>query len=495
VVARRPAARRERRPPRSRHLEEPAPLAWLSLDGKKLLVTRVLRTFAYGYLAVVLAVYLSALGLGTIEVGLVLSAAILGSALMTVVWALAADRYGRRRTVATMAALMIVGGLLFAFGSSFGLLLLGAFTGTISATSSEVGSFLTVEQAILPQTAPPERRTWLFSIYAFVANIAQAAGSLFAGAVAAFATIGLVGADAYRPLFVLYAVVGLLNLVIFASLSDRVEAARIDGQRRFFGVHRSSGVIARLAGLFAADAFAGGLVVQSLVAYWFYARWGFDAGQLAVLFFFVNILSGFSLLAAGWLAGRIGLINTMVFTHLPSHALLVLVPLMPSAELAAAVFLLRMSISQMDVPTRQSYTMAVVDPDERTAAAGLTNLARNAASAVAPTVTGWAFATGALAAPFFIAGGIKVVYDLLIFVSFRGVRPPEESAAGTPLAAHVDMDKDRPRPDDSLEEAEAKSKSVDERIPPVIPPRDGDMGPGEEVLKQEAKATRQPPRP
>ena len=389
-------------------------------------MTRVLRTFAYGYLAVVIALYLARLGLDTIQVGLVLSAAILGSALMTVLWALVADRYGRRRTVATMAALMVAGGLLFALGSSFPLLLIGAFTGTISATSSEVGAFLTVEQAILPQTAPPERRTWLFSIYAFVANIAQAVGSLFAGVVAAFAAMGLVGADAYRPLFVLYAVVGLLNLAIFLSLSDRVEAARIEGERRLIGVHRSTGTVTRLGALFGMDAFAGGLVVQSLVAYWFSIRWGLDPGQLGVLFFFVNLLSGFSLLAAGWLAGRIGLINTMVFTHLPSNILLVLVPLMPTAGLAAAVFLARMSISQMDVPTRQSYTMAVVDPSERTAAAGLTNVARSTASALSPPVTGWAFSVAALGLPFFIAGGIKVVYDLLVFLSFRNVLPPEE---------------------------------------------------------------------
>jgi MFS family permease len=360
---------------------------------------------------------------------LVLSAAILGSALMTVLWALAADRFGRRRTVATMAVLMIAGGLLFAFGSTFWVLVLGAFTGTISATSSEVGAFLTVEQAILPQTAPPQRRTWLFSIYAFVANIAQAAGSLFAGAVGAFAALGLSGADAYRPLFLLYAFIGLLNLVIFLSLSDKVEAARVEGKRRFLGVHRSAGTVARLSALFGLDAFAGGLVVQSLVAYWFYVRWGFDPGQLAVLFFFVNILSGISLLAAGWLASRIGLINTMVFTHLPSNVLLLLVPLMPTGMLAAALFLARMSISQMDVPTRQSYTMAVVDPDERTATAGLTNVARNAATALSPTVTGWAFSVAALGLPFFIAGGIKIVYDLLVFAAFRNVRPPEETSS------------------------------------------------------------------
>ena len=403
------------------------PLAWLSTDGKKLLATRVLRTFAYGYLSVVLAVYLSRLGFGPVQIGLVLTCAIAGSALMTVVWALVADRYGRRRTVATMSLLMVIGGLCFAAGSELWILVVGAFTGTISATSSEVGAFLAVEQAILPQTAPPARRTWLFSIYATAANFAQAAGALFAGVVGAFASLGLHGADAYRPLFVLYAVIGLLNLAIFLSLSERVELARVHGERRFTGIHRSRCTVAKLSALFGLDAFAGGLVVHSVVAYWFDLRWGLSPTDLALLFFAVNLLSGFSLLAASRLASRIGLIRTMVFTHLPSNILLMLVPLMPTAALAVGVFLARMSISQMDVPTRQSYTMAVVDDDERTATAGITNVARTTASAVSPVLTGYAFSVAALGVPFFLAGGIKVIYDLLVYAAFRNVRPPEES--------------------------------------------------------------------
>lgn len=403
------------------------PLAWLSTDGKKLLATRILRTFAYGYLSVILAVYLARLGFGPLEIGLVLTCAIAGSALMTVVWALAADRFGRRRTVATMALLMVVGGLCFAAGTDLWILVIGAFTGTISATSSEVGAFLAVEQAILPQTAPPARRTWLFSIYATAANFAQAAGSLFAGVVGAFVALGLQGADAYRPLFLLYSVVGLLNLALFLSLSDRVELARVEGERRFIGIHRSRGTVAKLSALFGLDAFAGGLVVHSVVAYWFDLRWGLSPTDLAFLFFAVNLLSGLSLLAASWLASRIGLIRTMVFTHLPSNILLMLVPLMPTAPLAVIVFLARMSISQMDVPTRQSYTMAVVDEDERTATAGITNVARTTASAASPVLTGYAFSVAALGVPFFLAGAIKVVYDLLVYAAFRNVRPPEES--------------------------------------------------------------------
>ncbi len=410
-------------------------LDWLNRDGKKLLLTRALRTFGYGYLAVILAIYLRELGLDPLLVGVILTGAIAGSAVMTILWSLVADRFGRRRTAVTMAGLMVVGGVLFAITDSFWLLLLGGFTGTISATSGEVGVFNTVEQAVLPQTASNERRTWLFSIYNTLANFAGAAGALFAGSVGVLANLGLSGADAYRPLFVLYALIGLANLVIFWSLSDGVEVVKLQAERRFVGIHRSRGMVARLSALFALDAFAGGFVVHSLVAFWFNLRWDLSPEVLGVIFFWVGVLSGLSLLAAGWLAERIGLLNTMVFTHLPSNVLLMLVPLAPSAWLAVALFLARMSVSQMDVPTRQSYTMAVVDPDERTATAGITNVARSAASAVSPAISGFAFSVAALGAPFLIAGGLKIVYDVLVYATFRRIRPPEEAARERSRAA------------------------------------------------------------
>jgi MFS family permease len=402
-------------------------LDWLSVDGKKLLVTRVLRTFAYGYLATSLGLYLDRLGLEPTRIGIVFTAAIAGSALMTVFWSVMADRYGRRRTVATMALLMAVGGIVFALTDSFAVLILAAFTGTISATSSEVGVFQTVEQAILPQTAPNEKRTWLFSIYNTIANVAGAFGSLFAASVGLFASLGLNGVDAYRPLFVLYALIGLANFLIFVTLSDRVELARVEGDRRFIGIHRSTGTVVKLSALFGLDAFAGGLVVQSIVAYWFFLRWGLQISDLALIFFWVGIVSGLSLLAAGWLAERFGLLNTMVFTHLPSNVLLLLVPLAPTASLAVLFYLLRMSISQMDVPTRQSYSMAVVDADERTATAGITNVARTTASAISPTIAGIAFGAAALGAPFFVAAALKILYDGLIYFTFRNIHPPEEA--------------------------------------------------------------------
>ena len=401
-------------------------LAWLNRDGRKLLVCRTLRTFGYGYLAVVLGLYLQQLGLSALQVGIVLTAAVAGSALMNVLWSLAADRFGRRRTVATMAVLMIAGGLVFAFADQLWLLVLGAFTGTISASSAEVGPFVTVEQAILPQTAPDERRTWLFSIYDTVGNLAGAAGALFTGVVALFARLGLSGASSYRPLFVIYAAIGLLNLLLFLNLSGGVESAHVEGARRFVGLHRSRGIVARLSALFALDAFGGGFVLQAVVAYWFHVRWGLSPATLGLVFFWVGVLSGLSLPAAGLMEERFGLLNTMVFTHLPSNLLLLLVPLAPAAWLAILLFLARMSVSQMDVPTRKSYTMAVVDPDERTAAAGITNVARTAAGAVAPVISGAAVGFGAIGLPFFAAGALKIAYDALIYSVFRNVHPPEE---------------------------------------------------------------------
>jgi MFS family permease len=417
----------------------PAPslarLAWLDADGKKLLLTRLLRTFGYGYLAVVLAIYLEQLGLDPFQVGAVLTAALAGSTVATVFWSVVADRFGRRKTVATMAALMVVGGLLFALTSQFWLLLLGAFTGTISATAAEVGPFQTVEQAVLPQTVPDERRTWLFSIYDMLGNFAGAAGAIFAGSVGLFASWGLAGADAYRPLFVLYAAIGAANLLLFASLSDKVELAKVEGRRKFVGVHRSKGTVVKLSLLFGLDSFAGGFVVQSVVAYWFHLRWGMSPEALGVVFFWVNVVSGLSLLGAGWMAERFGLLNTMVFTHLPSNILLMLVPLAPTAWLAVLLFLLRMSVSQMDVPTRKSYTMAVVDPDERTATAGITNVARTAAMTASPLFSGVAFGFAAFGVPFFVAGGLKCLYDGLIYATFKDVHPPEEAARRAARAA------------------------------------------------------------
>jgi MFS family permease len=398
----------------------------VSRDGWLLLVARGLRMFGYGYVSVVLGLYLRAVGFSDVAVGLLLGAALGGTALMTIAWTLLADRVGRRRTLLVTSALMCAGGILFATGDSAWVFVLAALTGTITPSRAELGVFTTIDQAVLPATArSATQRTWLFSAYGLIGAAAGAAGALFAGATDLLAGMGLSETDAFRVLFGAYAAIGLANLLLFAGLSEAVEEGASPG-RRFSGVHRSRGIVLRLAGLFAVDAFAGGFVVQALVAYWFALRWGLEPGALGLLFFAAGVLSAASFAGAGWLAGRIGLLNTMVFSHLPSNAFLILVPLAPTAPLAAVAFLARSALSQMDVPTRQSYTMAMVDPDERMATAGIANVVRSLAAIGSPMLAGVAFGTAAVGAPFVIAGGLKIAYDLALYRMLRPVRLPED---------------------------------------------------------------------
>ncbi|GAA0999857.1 MFS transporter [Acrocarpospora macrocephala] len=404
---------------------------WFSPDGRRILAARLLRTFGFGYLAVVLAAYLAALGKSPIEVGAVLTTTIAGTATATVLSSLWADRLGRRRTLVALSVLMTAGGLIFAAGDALWLLLLGAFTGAMSVSGSDIGPANTIDQAILPQTTTDARRTRLFSYYTMAGNLAAAVGALFAGTVAFFARLGLDGADAYRPLFVVYALIGVGNALLLGRLTAAVEVPAADAEEParppgFLGVHRSRSIVVRLSLLYGLDSFAGGFTVQSLVAYWFTLRWHLSPEALGALFFADGLLSGASLLVAGRLAERFGLLRTMVFTQLPSNLLLILLPLAPSTGLAMAVFLARSSISQMDIPTRQSYNMAIVEPDERTATAGITNVARTAAGAAAPLLSGYAYSIAALGAPFFFAGALKVVYNVLIYRAFRHIHPPEE---------------------------------------------------------------------
>jgi predicted MFS family arabinose efflux permease len=402
----------------------------LSRDGCLLLTACGARTFAYGFVSVVLALYLAALGFDPPAIGGIFTAALAGGAAMTIVLTQVADRLGRRRVLMVGAGLMALAGAVFALSDNLVLLAVAATVGAISPSGKEVGPFLSVEQAALPQTTSDERRTHAFAAYNIVGSAAGAIGALTAGLPG---LLGVAEVTGYRGLVWAYAATGLLLLVLAASLSPAVEATpsatASASPRARFGVHRSRGVVAKLAALFALDSFAGGFVVQGLVAYWFSLRFGADAATLGAIFFGTNVLSALSFLAAVPMARRIGLLNTMVFTHLPSNILLILVPLMPTFELAATALLARHVLSQLDVPTRQSYTMAIVDPDERSAVAGLTSVARNAAAAVGPALAGVTLAVPALGLPFLVAGGLKIVYDLAIFAIFRGVRPPDEMAA------------------------------------------------------------------
>lgn len=408
----------------------------LDHDGRVLFATRVVRMFAYGFLAVVLALYLAARGFDGFSIGVLLALTLVGDTVVSLWLTTHADRYGRRRVLALGGVLMLIAGLVFAATDLFPVLVVAAIVGVISPSGNEVGPFLAVEQAALSQATPGAARTSVFAWYNLVGSVATAVGSLTGGILAsALQRAGTSDLDSYRAILVGYAGAGALLAVSFVRVSARVEAPlaeRLDEARgalgRFGLRPRSRGIVTRLAALFALDSFGGGLVPQSLLALWFHLRFGVDPALLGVIFFGANILAAVSSLLAATIAARIGLINTMVFTHLPSNVLLILVPLMPTLPLAIVLLLARFSISQMDVPTRQSYTMAVVDPDERSAAAGVTGIARTTGASVSPIVAGPLLADPALAAvPFFIAGALKIAYDLLLYRAFRSVRPPDEA--------------------------------------------------------------------
>lgn len=405
----------------------------MTRDGRLLFLTRTIRLYAYGLLAVVLALYLAALGFDERQIGLVLTLTLLGDAAISLGLTTRADRIGRRRTLVAGAGLMVLAGIVFALTRDPVALTLAAIVGTISPSGSEVGPCQSIEQAALPQTAPGPHRTHVFAWYNLVGYVATACGAYTGGTLAgALQATGWGAFDSYRAVVVAYAACGMVLALAFARLSAGVEApARPTGaaeppRRGAFGLHRSRDVVFRLAALSMLDSFGGGLVVQTLIAYWFHVRWGVDPATLGGLLFGANLFAGLSTLAAARIAGRIGLLNTMVFTHIPSNVLLMLVPLMPTLPLAVGVLLLRFSMSQMDVPTRQSYLVAVVDPDERSAASGLTTTTRVLAQAAAPVLTGLLLAASSISAPFFLAGGIKIVYDLGLLRAFREVRPPEE---------------------------------------------------------------------
>jgi MFS family permease len=397
-------------------------------DGRLLLAQRALRMFAYGFLSVILVLYLAQLNLTDTQIGILLSGTLAGDAVLSLWITLIADRVGRRRMLLIGAALMIFAGSVLALTDSLILIAIAAVIGTLSPTGNEVGAFLALEQAALPQTTDNTHRTSVFAWYNLIGSFATALGALIAGSLASLLQAqGSTPLISYRVIVAGYALLGSALLLLVTRLSAQVEAARrAETLESRYGLHRSRGVVARLTGLFMIDAFAGGLVVQSIVAYWFHVRFGVDAAVLGGIFFGANIFSGLSALAAGRIAARFGLINTMVWTHIPSNLLLMLVPFMPTLPLAVIVLLARFSISQMDVPTRQSYIMAVVDPDERSAAAGITSIARTAASAIAPTLAGTLLGAGLFSAPFVIAGSLKLVYDFSLYRSFRAVKPPEE---------------------------------------------------------------------
>jgi MFS family permease len=395
----------------------------LTRDGWLLFLTRGLRMFAFGLLSVALVVYLGSLGYDTGWAGVLITLSLVGDIALSLAITTAADRVGRRRMLLVGAVMMLLAGVVFAVTSNWWLLLAAATIGVLAPSDKEVGPFLSIEQACLAETTPAEERTHIFAWYNLTGSLAAALGTLAAGHLLQFQKdAGATGPDIYLPLLWTYSGVGGLLLILFLLLGPDTEARPRKSEAPggdWLGLHQSHGVVFALSALFALDAFGGGFLMQSLVASWFQTRFQVTPATLGNLLFAANLLAAASALAASWIAARIGLLNTMVFTHLPSNVLLILVPLMPTLDWAMGLFLARFAISQMDVPTRQSYTMAVVAPDERSAAAGVTTVARSVGGAAAPAIAGFLLADPRLMAlPFILAGGIKIVYDLLLYRAF-----------------------------------------------------------------------------
>jgi MFS family permease len=384
---------------------------------------RALRDFGDGFVAVLLPVYLIALGFTPLQVGIVATAALLGSALLTLGVGLLGARYDHRQMLLAAASLMIATGVAFAVVDDYGVLLVVALAGTVNPSAGSVSVFVPLEHAVLAREVADAERTRMFSRYSLVGALAGAVGSLAAAIPDVVAPIGFDQLTALKAMFVLYALLGLIGGLFYARIPlhrhapDHLPTAALGPSRH---------IVYKLAALFSLDAFAGGFVVQSLLALWLFEHFDMSLSAASLFFFWSGVLSAFSFPVAAWLSRRIGLVNTMVFTHIPSSICLILAAFAPTLHMALALLLIRAALSQMDVPTRSSYVMAVVTAPERAAAASFTSVPRSLAAAASPALSGALFAVAFQAWPFVICGGLKIVYDLLLLSQFRHLKPPEE---------------------------------------------------------------------
>jgi MFS family permease len=395
----------------------------MSAAVTSLLAARALRDFGDGFVAVLLPVYLIALGFSPLQVGVIATAALLGSALLTIAIGLAGVRSDHRSLLLAAAGLMIATGVLFALVHDFAALLIVALVGTVNPSSGSASVFMPLEHAVLSRDVENRGRTKIFARYSLVGSLSAAAGALAAGVPDYLAWAGIAQLAAIKAMFLLYALLGLAGGLFYARIPKRLPP-RLD--RPTVALGPSRGVVYRLAALFALDAFAGGFVVQSLLALWLFERFELSLSAAGVFFFWSGLLSALSFPVAARLARNVGLLNTMVFTHIPSSLFLILAAFAPTLPVALALLLARAALVQMDVPTRSSYVMAVVTEAERPAAAGFTAVPRSLAAAASPALAGAMFAASLRAWPLVICGVLKVAYDLLLLAQFRGLKPPEE---------------------------------------------------------------------
>jgi len=393
---------------------------------RRLLWARALRAFGDGYVSLLLPVYLLQLGLTPLDVGVIATGTLLGSGALTLLVGLHAHRFRYRTLLLAAAALMVATGAGFAALTSFWPLLVVAVVGTLNPSSGDVSVFLPLEQAVLAHVVSDRRRTATFARYSLVGALVGALGALFASTPEL--VVGRFGIDtrtAIQVMFVLYAFLGVAAASIYRQLPRTLEA---ETSAPAAPLCESKRIVYTLAALFSLDAFGGGFIVQSMLALWLFERFELSVATAATIFFWTGVLSALSYLVAVRIANRIGLLYTMVFTHLPSSILLIMTPFVPSLAWAVVLLFIRSALSQMDVPTRNSYVMAVVAPRERAAAAGVTSVPRSLASAVSPLIAGYLLGLSSFGWPLIAAGGLKIVYDLALLATFRTVRPPEEAA-------------------------------------------------------------------
>jgi len=404
-------------------------LDWLTKDGKLLITVRTVRTFSYGFLSVILAIYLNLVGFDEILIGLVLSATLANSVIFNLFSSFFADRIGRKKVLIVYALLMATSGAIFLFTENYLALIAAAFIGTINVTGAETGAFLSLEQAMLPQTVKNiKKRNSIFALYNMAGTFAMSAGILLAGLPQILQGYGFTEIESFKPLFALYVIFGIAVAALYFFLTPKIEVTKDERVQAVSSSlsPRSKKIVFKLSSLFALDSFAGGFVIQSIVSFWFFTKFGVDLTTISLILSVAGVLTAISYFFAAKLADRIGLINTMVFTHIPSNVLLVLVAIAPTFPMAIGLYLARMSLAQMDVPTRQAYIVGVVQENERTATAGITNTSRNIAQAISPSITGIIISSLWLSAPFVIGGLLKIAYDLGIFVNFRKIKPEGE---------------------------------------------------------------------
>jgi len=402
---------------------------WLSPDGKLIFIEKCVRTVPYGFLGVLYGVYMKQLGFGDFSIGLVLMATVLSSALYTFAISFVADRLGRVRTLIFFALMDSVAGSVLLISTSWWAPVLAGIVGNMTVGAGEVGPFLSLEQAMLPKTSDSSRRTFSFSIYNLIGYGASSIGALLAG----LPTYLGGTLSAYRPLFLGYLVSGLLGAVLYSRLSKNIEIdPTTREQKRPVLSAKSRPIVLKLSTLFSVDAFGGGFIGQSIIGLYFYERYALRLDALGLILFATQIVTAMSFLLAERIAKRIGLLRTMVFSHIPSNVFLAVIPFAPSVAGAVVLLLCRQSLSQMDVPTRQSFVMAVVEESDRTPAAGFTNVSRTVASSISPSLAGYVMDNVWLGLPFLSAGTLKLVYDFTLYAVFRKTKPPEEQTRSAP---------------------------------------------------------------